>query len=106
MKKLRLSLIFNEREEEEEKVGEEEEEEDTMAGTHTRRLRNIKDPDPSRICRFSCSTAMIGNESRIFICILREERTTILRERGIIRGRLGFTFFVYVKSMKNIYIYV
>lgn len=30
---------------------------------------------------------------------------TILRERGIIRGRLGFTFFVYVKSMKNIYIY-
>lgn len=38
MKKLRLSLIFNEREEEE--VGEEEEE-DTMAGTHTRRLRNI-----------------------------------------------------------------
>lgn len=41
MKKLRLSLIFNEREEEEEKVGEEEEEEDTMAGTHTRRLRNI-----------------------------------------------------------------
>lgn len=41
MKKLRLSLIFNEREEEEEKVGEDEEEEDTMAGTHTRRLRNI-----------------------------------------------------------------
>lgn len=40
MKKLRLSLIFNEREEEEEKVGEEEKE-DTMAGIHTRRLRNI-----------------------------------------------------------------
>lgn len=59
MKKLRLSLIFNEREEEGE-----EKEEDTMGPGPIRGGFEISPPDPSRIRRFSCSTeATIGNES-------------------------------------------
>ena len=59
MKKLRLSLIFNEREEEGE-----EKEEDTMGPGPIRGGFEISPPDPSRIRRFSCFIeATIGNES-------------------------------------------
>lgn len=74
MKKLRLSLIFNEREAEEE-------EEDTMAGARTRRLRNITSKDSSRMDR--------GFILCTFTTILRRPRT-----RGIV------PFFRYI--FKNI----
>lgn len=84
MKKLRLSLIFNEREEQEEEK-EEDEEEDTMAGDpyaaaskyHLRIRQGFAD--------FSCSTAMIGNESGGFL-------SAFYGKNGIIPCRFGYIF--------------
>ena len=98
MKKLRLSLIFNEREEEGE-----EKEEDTMGPGPIRGGFEISPPDPSRIRRFLCFIEVtIGNESNEDFYIFHFMDDDSARTRNHSMSLFGFTFCKYVKSMKNV----